>query len=149
MEEDFGPLIQGEGYVEPGAHTFVLTGFSFDMMVEPGVAEGFDLDDRVSEEGDEQTCGHADQVTPDGMEGIDNMVSSIFWIFKDLYGPQINELLSNAIQEGRLLIVLELLEVDDLQNDDQIVARWYRGSAALGGFQRTTRRLKPTTSTWI
>ena len=128
-EEELGPLIQNEGFVEPGAYTFVMTGFSFDMMTESGVAEGFDLDERISEDGDEETCGHADQVTPDGVEGIDNMVSSIFWIFKDLYGPQINELLSNAIQEGRLLIVLELLEVDDLQNDDNVVARWYRGSA--------------------
>ena len=66
-------------------------------------------------------------MTPDGWK--ESTIWSPSWIFKDLYGPQINELLSNAIQEGRLLIVLELLEVDDLQNDDQIVARWYRGSA--------------------
>ena len=128
-EEEFGQYIQEEGYIEEGSITFVMSSLSFDLQPEEGISSGFNLDSKVSDETDEASCGHVDQISEDGEEGIDNKIANIFWIFKDLYGPPINDLLSNAIQEGRLLVMMELLNVDDLENDDDVTLRWYRGAA--------------------
>ena len=128
-EEDFGTFLADEGFIEENSKTLVISTVSFDLQTDENIVDGFNLDGVNSDETDEASCGHADQVSSTGEEGIDNKVASIFWIFKDLYGPQINDLLSNAIQEGRLLIVIELLEIDDPLNDDEVTLRWFRGDA--------------------
>jgi hypothetical protein len=129
-EEDFGTFIKEGGFIEDQALTYVISSVNFDLQPEEGIAKGFNLDGIVSDETDEKSCGHADQVNESGEEGIDNKIAGIFWIFKDLYGPQIDDLLQNAIQDGRLLVVIELLGVDDLENDSDVTVRWYRGAAS-------------------
>ena len=128
-EEDFGPFIRDDGFIEDNSISLVISSVSFDLQPEEGISDGFNLDGVTSDETDNDSCGHPDQISIDGEEGIDNKVASIFWIFKDLYGPQINDLLSNAIQEGRLLVIMELLGVDDPLNDDNVTLRWFRGAA--------------------
>ena len=81
-EEDFGQYLQDNGYIEDGSVTFVMSSLSFDLQPEEGISDGFNLDDKVSDESDESSCGHVDQVGLNGEEGIDNKIANIFWIFK-------------------------------------------------------------------
>ena len=129
-EENFGDYFAAGGYLAGDSIVNVIRQVSFDQKVEAGVCWGFNLDGQVSEEGDEQSCLHADMVSPDGVEGIDNKFSELFADFKEVYGPQITDLLHEAINEGRLLLLIELEGVDDLENDDDITVRWHRGSLA-------------------
>ncbi len=116
----------GEEYVLPASHANVLRRILFSGELEPGVAEGFDLDGRTSAPGDPESCGHGDLVAPDGRAGIDNQFAVLWAAIQPLVGEQVEELLQGAINEGRVLVIAELEGVDDLQNDDNISFNLYR-----------------------
>ncbi len=123
-----GSYFEGEGYVLPGSHANVVRRIDFDTLVEPGVALGFDLDGRTSEYGDEVTCGHADLSDPEGNEGIDNQLAAIWAdLVEPLVGEAANGLLQGAVNEGVVLIMIELVGVDDLRNDGDVTVNVFRG----------------------
>jgi hypothetical protein len=98
-----------------------LDTMGFGVEIEPGVAPGFDLDNRISKADDETSCGHEDYISPEGTPGIDNQLASIAPLF-DLFGIGAAEtLIQNAIDEGGLLLLLQIDGVDDLQNDSEVI----------------------------
>lgn len=116
----------GEEYVLVASHANILRQILFTGELEPGVAEGFDLDGRTSPAGDSESCGHGDLVSPDGRTGIDNQFAVLWAAIKPLVGEQVEGLLQGAINEGRVLVIAELEGVDDLQNDDSVSFNLYR-----------------------
>jgi hypothetical protein len=82
-----------------------------------GIAAGFNLDSRVSDDTDESTCFHADFTSPppDNEPGIDNQLGPII----DAVGGSFDVAGSvrDAIAAGDLIILVELTDVDDLTND--------------------------------
>lgn len=120
---------EGERYVRSQTHANIVQSFQFLELEDDGIARGFDLDGILSEDGDEEGCGHGDFVSPEGREGVDNQLAELWATLAPLVGGQVHALLQNAINEGRVLVVLELEGVDDLQNDDEVTLNVFRGVA--------------------
>jgi hypothetical protein len=108
------------GYILPDTHTNIVRRVLVTSVTEDGVVEGFDLDGRDSAAGDTETCGHGDLVAPDGSPGIDNQLGRMWPVLKPLVGTAVEGLLQGAINEGSMLMVLEIAGIDDLQNDDDV-----------------------------
>lgn len=124
-EEYFG---DDDSYILARSHANVVRFIDIVQEEEPGVARGFDLDAQVSEMGDEASCGHGDLMAPDGRMGIDNQLAKMWSSIEPLVGPQARALLQGAINEGSILIMVELADLDDLRNDDDVTLRVYRGT---------------------
>ena len=67
---------------------------------------GFDLDARVSAADDTESCNQADFVAPDGREGIDNQLASLWPTIQAVTGDAVGGLIQGAINNGDLLIGL-------------------------------------------
>ena len=92
-----------------------------------GVAEGFDLDNVDSSDGDEDTCGHGDFEDPSGESGVDNQLAAVWSAVEPLIGYASTSLIQGAINEGRLLHMIEINGVDDIYNDSSIDFHFFRG----------------------
>ena len=115
------------GYLLDRSIAGIVNRFSI-LGTEGGTAAiGFDLDGKVSEEGEEESCGHGDLASLEGTAGIDNQFAKVWDIIEPLVGEQVNALLLEAINEGRFLLVIELSEVDDLINDNDVTLTLMRG----------------------
>ena len=121
------PYFEGAQYVLERSQVNVVRRMRFTDLTEPGVAYGFDLDGHDSPAGEAESCGHGDLHHPDGRVGIDNQLAVMWSTLAPLVGPQVDALLQGAINEGRVLIMLELADLDDLQNDDDVTLNVYRG----------------------
>lgn len=97
-------------------HTAVLTSLAF-TIADKNVAPGFNLDGRVSDGNDSLSCGHEDYVDPDGVPGIDNRLATLIPVVKEQVGDAVDGLVQGAINDGELVILTEMENVDDLQND--------------------------------
>lgn len=97
-------------------HAAVLTSFMF-TTAEKNVAPGFNLDDRVSDGNDSLSCGKEDFVGPDGTPGIDNRLAALIPVVKDQVGDAVDGLVQGAINDGELVILTEVENVDDTKND--------------------------------
>ncbi|MEE2786737.1 MAG: hypothetical protein VX589_05310, partial [Myxococcota bacterium] len=121
---DDGAFIQGK------SHGNIIRDVEFFGLAEDGTAEGFNLDDKVSDQTDSVSCGHVDASDRTGTEGIDNQVAQIW---SDLLGPLVGEathaLMKGAINEGRLLLGIEMTGVDDLKNDEDVTLTFFRARA--------------------
>lgn len=121
-ETTSSPDTETETVLPPASvtHLVVVDTMGFTRQLEPGVAPGFNLDGRVSEEGDEATCGKEDQIGPDGTPGIDNALAILAPAF-ELFGiGAAEELIQGAIDDGGLLILFQIDGVDSLVDDDEI-----------------------------
>jgi hypothetical protein len=98
------------------SYAAVLTSLAFTSAKE-NVAPGFDLDDRVSAGDDYRSCGKADFVDPDGRTGIDNRLAALIPVVRSQFGDAVDELVQGAINDGELVILTEMENVDDLKND--------------------------------
>jgi hypothetical protein len=74
--------------------------------------------------------------SPDGVAGIDNSFGGIWPALEPLVGTQLQGLLQGAINEGRVLIMMEMAGVDDIYNDDDVTVNVYRalGDPEVGTF---------------
>ena len=123
------PYFEGEKYILADSHANVVRSMRIVGESEPGIALGFDLDGRVSEASDADTCRQPDLVDPEGRVGIDNQLAIIWPLVEPVIGEAVHALLQGAINEGRVLIIMELTGVDDLRNDDDVTLNLYRVSA--------------------
>lgn len=106
----------------------VLTFATFARELSRGVAEGLDVDGKVSDAEDAATCYHEDYVGPDGRTGVDNQFAVLLPLIEGLVGKEnIAALLDGAIANGQLLIVVRIDGVDDLRNDDCVTLRLGKG----------------------
>ena len=105
-------------YIEENSQANIVKRFDIPSL-ENGVVEGFNLDGLISEEGDNETCGHTDYTNPQGEQGIDNQLGYLWNLIEPTVGAA-ETLLQGAINEGRFVMIIELLELDDPWNDDNV-----------------------------
>ena len=131
------PYFPGGGYVLENSHVNVVREIVF-TSVEDGIVPGFDLDGHTTAPGDDEGCGKPDLTAPDGTPGVDNQLGNLWPALAPLIGTQLEGLLQGAINEGRVLIMVELADLDDLHNDDSVTVNIYRGLAdpEIGTFGR-------------
>lgn len=103
--------------------SFVLAKIGFvrevPMMVD--VADGFNLDNRVSELGDFMTCRQGDLTSPDGERGIDNQLARLIPQVDMMTGGVLDGAVQTAINNGQMLVVITADGVDDLCNDSEVM----------------------------
>ena len=128
MDGPFADFFDDGGYLKPDSHALILREvLFFGVHEEDGSLEGFDLDETVSDQTDAQTCSHPDNVDAEGRSGIDNQMGMIWnHIVGPLVGEATHALIKGAINEGRLLLAIELSDVDNLQNDDDVTLTFFR-----------------------
>lgn len=102
-----------------GSPTLVARSLVF-VRESGGESEGFDLDGRVSSQADAQGCRQADFTHPDGTEGVDNQLGLLLPLIEAAGGSALEYLVQDAVNEGDLLIVLQLDGLDSLESDDQV-----------------------------
>jgi hypothetical protein len=115
-------------YLPEDTHTNVIRKLIFLSESAPGVVEGFDLDNRTSNAVDVETCGWADRRDEAGREGIDNQLAVLFRVLSTIVEDTPQIAIQGAINEGRVLMMIEVEGVDDWKNDDQVTLRFFRGS---------------------
>jgi len=112
----------------------VFDTLSFTEIAEDGTAPGFNLDGVVSDADDKGSCGQPDYVSPEGVEGIDNQLAKLVPLF-ELFGiGAASAYIQGAIEEGGLLILLQVDGVDSIENDDEVtvMVRTGAGNPLLG-----------------
>jgi len=95
----------------------ITTKLAFARMVSPTVAPGFDLDGRTSDGTDSLSCGKADFVDSEGHGGVDNQLAPLVPEVEKFVGDAIDGLLQGSINDGQLVILMEMENVDDFRND--------------------------------
>jgi hypothetical protein len=106
----------------------VIDTMGFGTEVSPGVVPGFDLDGRVTPNGDAMSCGHSDFVDPDGRAGIDNQLATIVPLFEFTGIGAAESLIQGAIKDGGLILMFELDDLDDLVNDPEVTLKLRAGT---------------------
>jgi hypothetical protein len=127
MEEEWS-YYQGSDFYLETSHTNVIRQILFLQEETPGIVSGFNLDRRVSERGDEESCGHPDREDPEGRSGIDNQFATLFRLLSVIVEDTPQVAIQGAINEGRVLMMVELLGVDSLVDDDDVTLRIFRAS---------------------
>ena len=115
-------------YISEAAHANVIRTFQFYTEDGSGHLEGFNLDDQISTGDEEESCGVSDKVTEGGILGVDNQLGALWEILEPLVGDAVRALIQNAVNDGRLLIMIELTQVDDLYQDGLIGLNFFRGA---------------------
>jgi len=108
-------------------HTVVISALTFGRTLDDGTTWGFDLDGRVSDSSDWEGCYRQDQISPEGVEGIDSAFTVLVPALEATEGAAVEGLIADSIVNGELILLLELTGVDDLSNDDCVDATLYRG----------------------
>jgi hypothetical protein len=115
-------------------NTLVISQIGFAREVD-GESFGFDLDGITSGSGGGPGCGVADFVSPDGVEGIDNSFAILLPGLEQIGAEAVEPLLQDAIDQGELLWLFDLVGLDSLTQDDCVALTVSRGAGApvLGG----------------
>lgn len=115
----------------PGeTYTVLLSTLGFARRGDDGTTWGFDLDGHVSAAGDDEGCGHADLSDPEGTPGIDSAFSGLVPALEATEAGAVNTLIQDSIENGELLLLVEVSGVDDLAYDDCVDVRIVRGQGA-------------------
>lgn len=99
------------------SRAFVLTSLTFTREQPRGTAPGFDLDHHVTKAPEDPSCGKVDLVSPTGEQGIDNQLSLLIPEVEKRVGNAIDGIIQGAINDGRLLIMFDLKNVNDSADD--------------------------------
>lgn len=106
-----------DGGCGEGEATWLVDELLFSREDPEGVSAGFDLDGRVSAEGDAAGCGLADFTDPDGTPGVDNQFAAILPALELTEAQAMEGIIDNAIHDGSLLLTLDLDHYDDPLDD--------------------------------
>jgi len=83
------------------------------------VSEGLNIDGRVSDRTDDETCNQVDFVSPDGTPGIDNQFARLLPALEGVAGQDsVLAVIQRTINSGGVLLALELDRLDDLRDDE-------------------------------
>jgi hypothetical protein len=118
---------------DPSAASIITT-LDFTRQAEDGSVPGFDLDGVESVGHDAASCFKADFVDSEGRKGIDNQLAPLIPDIEAVFGDAITGLVQGAINNGELIVLLEVTGVDDFENDDCVglVVGIGKGRVALG-----------------
>jgi hypothetical protein len=107
---------------------------TFARRFDDGTTWGFDLDGVNSGAGDDEGCGHEDLVTPAGDEGVDSALSAIVPALEATEAGAVEGLIEDSINNGELLLLVEVEGVEDITQDDCVdVTIWRGGGTPLVG----------------
>lgn len=93
-----------------------------------GVAPGFDLDGKISGADDTSTCGKVDLTSPDGTPGVDNEFAKLVPLVEASGIGALEGLIQSTINDGGIMLLLQLDELDDALNDDAVILRVRAGA---------------------
>lgn len=99
------------------SQAYIITALGFTRESPRGVAAGFNLDNRVSARPESESCGKLDLVDPKGQQGIDNQLALFIPEIEKRFGNAVDGIIQGAINDGRLLIMFDVKNVNDTQND--------------------------------
>jgi hypothetical protein len=99
------------------SQAYVLTSLGFTRESPRGVAAGFDLDNHVSARPESESCGKVDLVDPKGQQGIDNQLALFIPEIEKRFGNAVDGIIQGAINDGRLIIMFDVKNLNDTQND--------------------------------
>ncbi len=99
---------------------YVFDTITFTREKPLGVAPGFDLDGRVSDEKDKLSCGKVDFVSPEGVKGIDNQFARLVPLIEASGLGAFEGLLQTTIKDGGLLLMLQVQGIDDIHKDPEV-----------------------------
>jgi len=121
--EAMGFVISDFGFLYPDMDLDKYPNMENTDFGEEGV-RGFDLDSQIGGGSEPAACPHDDFDAPDGTPGIDYGL----WSFIRQYEPMrqnqlIDSVISSAVKNGEMSIVMELDGVDDLVNDDEVTVQ--------------------------
>ena len=88
-----------------------------------GVSDGFDIDGAVTAMGGAAGCGRADYTSPAGVPGVDNAIAGLLPLLDNTEAVGLEDIVQDAVNDGRILLLLELTGVDDFQDDDCVGVR--------------------------
>lgn len=113
---------------------YVFDTVSFTRLDKDGHAPGFNLDGKVSDDQDADTCNQSDFVSPTGEQGIDNQFATLVPLIEATGISAVEKLLQSSIENGGILLLVELEGLDDLKNDPEVTmrVRAANGSPLLG-----------------
>lgn len=116
------------------SRSLVMSTLTFARRNEDGTTWGFDLDHRVSDAGDSEGCNKPDLVDPDGTPGIDSAFSALVPALEATEAKAVEGLIQDSINNGNLLLLVEVTGIDSYENDDCVNLRVLRaqGSPLLG-----------------
>ncbi len=127
---DSGPVACDS--VEP-AKTFVVDVMDIGREAPPGVAPGFDLDNKISDDADPAGCFQPDFTSPAGVAGIDNQFAVLAPTIESAAGTDLAVSISDSIASGSILIMPVLENLDDNVNDPCINLTLLLGQVPGGG----------------
>ncbi len=128
-----GAFSCGGGGPEGETQSAVVTTIGFaarngEMAGDFEVSDGIDLDGRMSDRTDIDSCRKSDFVAPDGRPGIDNQFTYLFETVEDMAEEgTIEGIIQGSINGGRLLLMIEVDDVQDWTNDDSVSVRVFNG----------------------
>ncbi|MCB9730903.1 MAG: hypothetical protein H6744_21135 [Deltaproteobacteria bacterium] len=114
------PDAETPGPALPMSRLVVLDQLSFAPEEAPGVAAGFDLDHQASDGTEPEACGEADYLSPQGTPGVDNKVAGLLPLFAVAGIGAAEGLLQSTIEEGGILLMMQVDGIDDLEDDDAV-----------------------------
>lgn len=119
---DAGPDVFDAGPLTGDSYLFIVDMLDLGVpdAVDETIVPGFDLDDRVSDRSDAETCNTEDFTSPppDDEEGVDNVLGPVLAEGEDEF--MIRAALDNNVASGLILLMLEVRGVDDLTTDDRV-----------------------------
>jgi hypothetical protein len=96
----------------------IVTKLAFTRTKDADHAPGFDLDGRVSDDNDSASCGKRDFIDDEGRTGIDNQLAPLVPEVEKLVGNAVDGLIQGSINDGQLVILMEMGNVEDPLNDE-------------------------------
>jgi hypothetical protein len=118
--------------VEPSL-TFVVDVMDVGREDPTGIAPGFDLDMKVSDDTDPAGCFQPDFTSPAGAPGIDNQLAVLAPTIESAAGSDLAVSIADSISAGSILIMPILENLDDNVNDDCVNMTLLLGQVPGGG----------------
>jgi|LNFM01.2.fsa_nt_gb hypothetical protein len=105
---------------------FARIAFVRETMQGSDIADGFNIDNRVSRDGDVMTCRAGDLTSPTGETGIDNQLARLMPTVDMMTGGAVDGAIQTAINNGQMLVVITISDIDDMCNDDRVTIKVQR-----------------------
>lgn len=112
------------------SRTFVFDTVFLTRRSAEGRVPGFDIDGKTSGEDDADSCNKADAIAPDGTPGIDNQFATLVPLIELAGLGALEGLVQSSIDNGSILLLLDLAEVQDWQNDPSVQVKLRAASGA-------------------
>lgn len=106
----------------------VITELAFARLDTDGQSMGIDVDGLISGRADTDGCRTDDMESPQGDVGVDNAMAELLPALDAFGANAIEDLALEAINDGRLLLLVQVDGVDDLDKDEDITVTVARGA---------------------